>query len=99
MDLSSLFQVKAAWSGFQRRHPKFVLFCRAAKPRIAEGTVLEITITPPDGQPLSMNLKVAAQDLEALNQLMKPGRPEPGALTAAPLPPPIRRTAAERTLP
>ena len=66
MDLSSLFQVKAAWSGFQRRHPKFVLFCRAAKPR----TVLEITITPPDGQPLSMNLKVAAQDLEALNQLM-----------------------------
>ena len=70
MDLSSLFQVKAAWSGFRRRHPKFVLFCRAAKPRIVEGTVLAITITPPDGQPLSMNLKVAAQDLDALNQLM-----------------------------
>lgn len=70
MDLSSLFQVKAAWSGFRRRHPKFVLFCRAAKPRIVEGTVLEITVTPPDGQPLSMNLKVAAQDLDALNQLM-----------------------------
>ncbi len=45
-------------------------FCRAAKTRITEGTVLEITVTPPDGQPLSMNLKVAAQDLDALNQLM-----------------------------
>ena len=70
MDLSSLFQVKAAWSGFRRRHPKFVPFCRAAKPRIVEGTVLAITVIPPDGQPLSMNLKVAAQDLDALNQLM-----------------------------
>ena len=38
--------------------------------RATEGTVLEITVTPPDGQPLSMNLKVAAQDLDALNQLM-----------------------------
>lgn len=70
MDLSTLFQLKTAWSGFQRRHPKFVPFCRAAKTRITEGTVLEITVTPPDGQPLSMNLKVAAQDLDALNQLM-----------------------------
>ena len=42
----------------------------APKTRITEGTVLEITVTPPDGQPLSMNLKVAAQDLDALNQLM-----------------------------
>ena len=70
MDLSTLFQLKTARSGFQRRHPKFVPFCRAAKTRITEGTVLEITVTPPDGQPLSMNLKVAAQDLDALNQLM-----------------------------
>lgn len=70
MDLSTLFQLKTAWSGFQRRHPKFVPFCRAAKPHIVEGTVLAITVTPPDGQPLSMNLKVAAQDLEALNRLM-----------------------------
>ena len=70
MDLSTLFQLKTAWSDFQRRHPKFVPFCRAAKTRITEGTVLEITVTPPDGQPLSMNLKVAAQDLDALNQLM-----------------------------
>ena len=70
MDLSTLFQLKTAWSGFQRRHPKFVPFCRAAKTHITEGTVLEITVTPPDGQPLSMNLKVAAQDLDALNQLM-----------------------------
>ena len=70
MDLSSLFQLKTAWSGFQRRHPKFVPFLRAAKPRIAEGTVLAVTVTPPDGQPLSMNLKVAAEDLEALGQLM-----------------------------
>ena len=70
MDLSTLFQLKTAWSGFQRRHPKFVPFCRAAKTRITEGTVLEITVTPPDGQPLSINLKVAAQALDALNQLM-----------------------------
>ena len=70
MDLSTLFQLKTAWSGFQRRHTKFVPLCRAAKTRITEGTVLEITVTPPDGQPLSMNLKVAAQDLDALNQLM-----------------------------
>ena len=71
MDLSTLFQLKTAWSGFQRRHPKFVPFCRAAKTRITEGTVLEITVTPPDGQPLSMNLKVAARDLDALNDCMK----------------------------
>lgn len=71
MDFSSLIQLKTAWAGFRLRHPKFVPFLRAAKPLIAEGTVLAISVTPPGGQPLSMNLKIAAQDLEALNLLMR----------------------------
>lgn len=71
MDFSSLIQLKTAWAGFRLRHPKFVPFLRAAKPLIAEGTVLAVSVTPPGGQPLSMNVKIAAQDLEALNLLMR----------------------------
>lgn len=66
MDFSLLLQAHAAWNGFQQRHPKFLPFLRAAKPRITEGAVIEITVTPPDGAPLSTNLRIAAEDLQAI---------------------------------
>lgn len=66
MDFSLLMQVRTTWNGFQQRHPKFLPFLQAARPRIVEGAVIEITVTSPDGTPLSSNLRVAAEDLQAL---------------------------------
>ncbi|MFQ9151734.1 MAG: hypothetical protein ACLR6B_09685 [Blautia sp.] len=33
------------------------------------GSILEITVTPPDGEPISTNLKVQSSDLELLQKL------------------------------
>lgn len=65
-----LLQLKGAWETFQRNHPKFPQFMKAVgKGALAEGTVMEITVTTAEGKTLSTNLKVTAQDMELVRQL------------------------------
>ena len=47
--------------------PKF--FARI-QPEVKEGSVIELTVTPPDGEPLKANIKVQAEDM-ALLQMIK----------------------------
>lgn len=65
-----LLQLKGAWDTFQKNHPKFPQFVKVVgKGALAEGTVLEITVTTAEGKTLSTNLKVTAQDMEMIRQL------------------------------
>lgn len=68
--MDAIFKIKGAWDKFCNGHPKFPLFLNAVKQRgIPEGAVLEIGITYPDGQVLSTNVKVSAEDLELFETL------------------------------
>lgn len=75
-NLQMIFQLKRMWDSFSDNHPMFTKFLKAVnKKGIQEGTVIDITVTDPEGNPLSTNLKVTASDLELFRALkdMKPG--------------------------
>lgn len=70
MNPMKLLQLKGAWDTFQRNHPKFPQFMKAVgKGALAEGTVMEITVTTAEGRTLSTNLKITAQDMDMVKQL------------------------------
>ena len=62
-----LLELKNLWSAFTRRHPKFPQFISAVQQ--AEGTVIEVQITTPDGRTFTSNLKVQPEDIEAVKSL------------------------------
>ncbi len=70
MNPMGLFQLKSLWDKFQANHPKFPLFLTALqKNGIKEGTIIDITITEPDGEKIQSNLKITASDMELFEQL------------------------------
>lgn len=65
-----LLQMKGAWDTFQKNHPKFPQFMKAVgKGALAEGAVVEITVTTAEGKTLSTNLKITEQDMELARQI------------------------------
>ena len=72
MNPFDLLKFKDAKKRFDENHPKFGPFLRAAyESGIREGTVIEISVTPPEGGPIVTNLKVQESDLEMLRDLMQ----------------------------
>lgn len=73
MKLSQLAQIqklKTQLDAFQRNHPKFTPFLDAVnKNALAEGTIIEIKVTSPEGKHYEINLKVRSEDLEFLHSL------------------------------
>ena len=69
-NVSQLLELRALRNRFEKNHPKFFPFMKAAKTRALEdGSLIEISVTPPDGEMISTNLKVQASDLELLQKL------------------------------
>lgn len=57
---------------FKANHPKFPLFLNAVSQNAAkEGTIIEITVTSPEGKSYTSNLKLNHQDMELLESLKK----------------------------
>lgn len=73
MNLNSLAmiqQLKAGLDQFKLRHPKFPLFLNAVSEHaLYDGTVIEITVTAPEGKSFSSNLKLTSEDLELIQKL------------------------------
>lgn len=70
MDPMKLFQMKGMWDNFVRNHPKFPLFMSAvAQKGLKEDSIFEITVTTPEGEKISSNLKLSAQDIQMLQQV------------------------------
>ena len=64
-----LLQIKGAWEQFQARHPKFSAFLNAASGlSLEEGTIIDVTITSPDGRQIGTNLKLTAEDIQLLQE-------------------------------
>lgn len=65
-----LLQLKSAWESFTARHPKFASFLQViAKGGFPEGTIIDITITTPDGKNLSSNMRVSSEDIALVQSL------------------------------
>ncbi len=69
---SMIFQMKSMWERFERNHPKFPRFLQVVgREYIAEGTVLEITATRADGESVTSNIRLSADDMELIESLKK----------------------------
>lgn len=70
MNPASMMKIMAAKAKFDKNHPKFGAFLKAAfGGGIEEGTILELTVKKPGGEELTTNLKVQQSDLELLEEL------------------------------
>lgn len=62
-----LMELKRMKETFEQNHPKFPRFVEdVSREAIREGTVVEITVTTPEGRVYCSNLKVQPSDLEML---------------------------------
>ena len=70
-----LLQLKPLVTKFQSAHPKFMQFMAAvAQSGMKEGTVIEVSITDPEGKNLCTNMKLSKDDLElfeSISELMR----------------------------
>ena len=67
---ASVFKIKTAWETFTANHPKFPAFIQAASQgMIREDSVIDVTITAPDGRKISTNVKITQSDLELFESL------------------------------
>lgn len=70
MDFNAIMKMKQARDAFARNHPRVMQFLGAAQNRgIPEGTIVDLSVTYPDGTKMSTNLKVNQEDLELLEVL------------------------------
>lgn len=70
MNPASIVKFMGAKAQFERNHPKFTAFIKSVVSRSPEvGTVIEVTVTRPDGKPVTANFKVRQTDLELLEEL------------------------------
>ncbi|MDD6039374.1 MAG: hypothetical protein PUD20_11360 [bacterium] len=72
---SMIFEMKNLWDRFERNHPKFPRFLQVVgKECIQDGTVIEISVTKPDGQTIASNIRLNAEDMELIETMRNMGR-------------------------
>lgn len=74
MNPMALMQMKGLLDRFKANHPKVPMFINAAAQSIGEGSIIEISVTSPDGQKLCTNMKINAEDLQLVEQLKNMAR-------------------------
>lgn len=67
---AAIMKLMGAKNQFEQTHPKFASFFKTIVSQgVEEGSVIEITVTKPDGTPITANMKVQRSDLELVEQL------------------------------
>lgn len=68
--LAAIQKAKEAADRFRANHPKFPAFINAvSKNALQNGTLIEITVTTPDGTRYESNLKLNNEDMELVEML------------------------------
>ncbi len=66
-----LMKLKDTFRMLNREHPKVLPFLRAVKDQaLEEGTVMEISVTKPDGTNLTSNIRLTADDVRAIKEFL-----------------------------
>ena len=70
MNPSSMMKLMTAKKQFETDHPKFAQFLENfMRTGVEEGSIIEISVTRPDGTKTTTNMKVKASDLELVSSL------------------------------
>ena len=69
MNPMTIMKMKGLIDQFKRNHPKVPMFFLAANQSIVVGSVVEITVTSPEGEKLCTNMKVTQDDLNLFDQI------------------------------
>lgn len=70
MNPASIMKLKKGWDTFTANHPKFPAFIQAASQgMVKEDSIIEVTITAPDGRKISTNVKLTQSDMELFESL------------------------------
>ena len=65
-----ILKLKGLKDKFVENHPKFPMFLNAVYNKaLVEGSVIEITVTRPDGEKLTSNIKLKDSDIEMFREL------------------------------
>lgn len=65
-----LLQLKSAWERFKNNHPKFPRFLAGIYQKsLQEGTLIEFIVTSPDGEKITANLRIKADDMALFEEL------------------------------
>lgn len=65
-----IMKIKGLKDRFVENHPKFPLFLKAVYDKgLRENSIVEISITRPDGEKMVSNIKLNNSDIEMLNEL------------------------------
>ena len=69
--LGLLQKAKSLLNTFQAEHPKFALFLGAVhrEGALRKDSVIEISVTPPEGQSYTANIRITDNDLALLQML------------------------------
>lgn len=68
--LAAIQKAKETMDRFRKNHPKFPAFIEAvSKNALKDGTLIEITVTTPDGTSYESNLKLNSEDMELLEMI------------------------------
>lgn len=74
MNPADMMKAMQAWGTFTKNHPKFPAFLQAMRAQgIKEGSVIELSITDPNGQKIETNILVKPEDMELFNSLRNMG--------------------------
>jgi hypothetical protein len=70
MNMSNIMKLMNLQNRFAQTHPKFAAFFKSVVAQgIEEGSVIEITVTKPDGTSTTGNMRVQQSDLEMLQEI------------------------------
>ncbi len=70
MNPMDMMQIAGAISEFNNNHPKFTqLIKHIVSAGIEENSIIDLTVTKPDGTKLEGNMRVTASDLELIEKL------------------------------
>ncbi|MCR4640881.1 MAG: hypothetical protein K5697_02475 [Lachnospiraceae bacterium] len=74
MNAMDFLRIRQSLSELSVNHPKLFPFMRAVQAAgLAEGSVVEMKVTTPEGKELETNLRLTASDLELIRMLRELG--------------------------
>lgn len=75
MNPMELLKIKERVGTFQAEHPKMLPFFQTIRKKaLAEGSVLEIKATAPDGKEYVSNIRMTANDMEIVRMIGELGK-------------------------
>lgn len=70
MNPMALLKAKKSWETFCGNHPRFPAFLQAVQSAgIQEGTIIEVSVTTPEGRTMTTNVRLTASDMQAFHDL------------------------------